>query len=58
MRGVRRKPKASEERALRIDAANCRALAATISDSQGRRKLEAIAADYESQAAALEALKC
>lgn len=57
MRGVRRKLKASEERTLRIDAANCRALAATISDAQARRKLEAIAADYESQASALEALE-
>jgi len=45
----------TEVKTLRIEAANCRTLAARISDEQGRRKLEAMAADYEDQAAALEA---
>lgn len=47
--------KMTEVKTLRIEAANCRTLAARISDEQGRRKLEAMAADYEDQAAALEA---
>jgi hypothetical protein len=46
--------KISEPKTLRTEAANCRTLAARISDEQGRRKLEAMATDYENQATALE----
>jgi hypothetical protein len=47
--------KTSEAKTLWIDAANCRTLAERIGNAQGRRKLEAMEADYDLQAATLEA---
>lgn len=46
--------KTSEAKSLRIEAANCRKLADTIKDDQGRRKLLSIAEGYDAQAALLD----
>jgi hypothetical protein len=44
----------TEAKPLRIEAANCRRLAETIKNDQGRRKLIPLADGYEAQAATLE----
>jgi hypothetical protein len=46
--------KMTEAKSLKIEAANCRRLAETIKDEQGRRKLESLADSYDAEAAALE----